>query len=89
MSRDEYLCILNAIIWGLILNIVLPLLIKPLASDKEKEPPDGASKLNYKEQFVHMLVHHGQVPIISSIIIAFIIGVSIYLGYTVRFIKKL
>lgn len=89
MSKDEYICILNAIIWGIILNLVLPLLITPLASDDETNPPDGASELNIKEQFIHMLVHHGQVPFVSSFIIALIIGLSVYLGYTLRFIKKL
>ena len=84
MSDNKYYCIVNAIIFGIFLNLVLPLLLKPIATAKEIKPPDGAASLSLKEQFMHMMVHHNQVPFMSSIIIAIIVGLSIYLGYIVN-----
>ena len=83
MKDSEY-CLLNAILIGVILNIVLPLLLDPLATPEEKKPPNGASKLSLKGQFMHMMVHHGQVPLMSSLIIALIVGLSVYLGYNLK-----
>ena len=77
----ESTCIINAMIIGVILNLVLPLALKPLATSNEIKPPNGASNLSYKGQFMHMMVHHGQVPFMSSVIIAIIVGLSVYLGY--------
>ena len=41
----------------------------------------GAASLSLKSQFMHMMIHHNQVPFMSSIIIAIIVGLSVYLGY--------
>lgn len=79
--NHEYKCILNAILIGIVLNIVLPLIVAPFATSEEKMPKEGAASLPPKGQFMHMLVHHGQVPVVSSAIIALIVGLSVYLGY--------
>lgn len=73
--------ILNTIIFGIILNLVLPALLTPIATPDEISPPDGASKLSLKGQFIHMMVHHNQVKFMSSVIISIIVGLSVYLGY--------
>ena len=80
----ESSCIINAMIIGVILNLVLPVALKPLATPNEIKPPNGASNLSYKGQFMHMMVHHGQVPFMSSVIIAIIVGLSVYLGYLLK-----
>ena len=80
----EFRCIINAMIIGVILNLVLPVALKPLATPNEIKPPNGASNLSYKGQFMHMMVHHGQVPFMSSVIIAIIVGLSVYLGYLLK-----
>ena len=85
----ESRCVLNAIIIGILLNLILPLILKPFATKEEIKPPNGASKLSYKGQFMHMMVHHGQVPLMSSMIIALIVGLSIYLGYILNPTKYL
>ena len=77
----EFRCIINAIIIGVLLNLILPLILKPFATSDEIKPPNGASNLSYKGQFMHMMVHHGQVPFMSSVIIAIIVGLAVYLGY--------
>ena len=80
MGKDSY-CLLNAILLGIILNLVLPMVLKSFASEEEIKPPNGAASLSYKGQFMHMMVHHNQVQIMSSLIIALIVGLSVYLGY--------
>tara|TARA_B100000902_G_C27293341_1_gene908478 strand:+ start:1405 stop:1653 length:249 start_codon:yes stop_codon:yes gene_type:complete len=72
--------LINPVIFGVILNIILPLILKPYATVEEIKPPNGASSLSLKGQFMHMMVHHNQVPFMSSIIIAIMVGLSVYLG---------
>ena len=86
---DETKCIVNAMIVGVILNLVLPLVVTPFATKEEVNPPQGAAALSYKGQFMHMLVHHKQVPLMSSFIVALIVGLAVYLGYKVKPYQKL
>ena len=65
------------VIVAIILNLVLPLVAKPFATPEEIKPPNGASELSFKSQVMHMLVHHNQVPLTSSIIIAAIVLISV------------
>ncbi len=85
----EFKCIMNAILIGIVLNIVLPLVVSPFATPEEVKPPKGAASLSPKGQFMHMLVHHGQVPVMSSAIIALIVGLSVYLGYLFKPYERL
>jgi hypothetical protein len=82
-------CILNAILVGVLLNIVLPMVLLQLATPEEIKPPNGAASLPLKSQFMHMMVHHNQVPLMSSIIIAIIVGLSVYGGYKLQPMKLL
>ena len=70
----------KAVIVAVILNLVLPLIVKPFATPGQIKPKNGAQNLSYFDQLVHMLVHHAQVPITSSIIVAVVIGLSMYLA---------
>ena len=81
---SEVNCILNAVIMGVVLNIVLPLVLIPFATEEEHNPMNGVSSLSFKGQFMHMMVHHNQVMFTSSIIIALIVGLSVYLGYKLK-----
>ena len=72
--------IINSIIYGISLNLILPLILKPFATKEEIKPPNGAASLSMKGQFMHMMVHHNQVPFMSSVIIAIIVGLSVFLG---------
>ena len=82
-------CIINSIIMGVVLNLVLPLALKPFATEDEISPSNGASKLSFKSQFMHMMVHHNQIPLMSSMIIVIIVGLSIKLGYILKPIDRL
>ena len=76
--------ILKACVFGIILNLVLPFILKPFATPQEIKPPNGAASLSYKGQFMHMMVHHNQVPFMSSLIIALIVGLSVFFALLVK-----
>ena len=84
MKKDLY--IKTALI-AVALNVVLSYALSPFATKEEIKPPNGASELSFKSQIMHMLVHHAQVPITSSIIIVLIVGLSITLGYRFKIIQ--
>ncbi len=69
--------IICAIFIAVVINLILPMLLKPLATEEEVKPPNGAQNLPFKSQLMHMFVHHAQVPVSSSIIIAVIVGLSL------------
>ena len=85
----EVYCIVNAIVFGVVLNIVLPMVVTPFATEEEKMPKGGAVSLDPKGQFMHMLVHHGQVPVVSSLIIALMVGLAVFLGYQMKPVEKI
>ena len=75
----------KAVLVGVGLNLVLPKLVTPYATPEEIKPPTGNAKdLELKEQLVHMLVHHGQVPLSSSIIVCTLVGLSVYLATKIK-----
>jgi|TARA_B110000971_G_C19892338_1_gene445954 hypothetical protein len=78
---SELYCILNAVIFSIIINITLPMLLSPYATIEEKMPPAGAASLTAKGQLMHMMVHHEQVLVTSSVLVGVIVGLSVYLGY--------
>ena len=66
---------------GIVLNIVLSTIFFPLASKDEIKPPNGANNLPFKSQFIHMLVHHKQVLLTSSLIVGLLVGLSCFLSF--------
>ena len=85
--KSGYSCVLNTCIYAVVLNLVLPMVAKPFATKDEIKPPNGADKLSFKSQVMHMLVHHAQVPLTSSLIIVLIVSLSIILGYRFKIIQ--
>ena len=65
---------------GVILNIVLAYAISPFATAEQIKPPNGAKNLPFISQFVHMIVHHKQVILTSSLIVALVVGLSVFLA---------
>ena len=76
---DKTLFLKTAVI-GVLLNVVLAYALSPLASKEEIKPPNGASNLPFKSQIIHMLVHHKQVILSSSLIIALLTGISCWIA---------
>ena len=65
---------------GVLINVLLPQLVMPLATEEEVSPPEGAASLDLKGQVMHMLVHHGQVPVSSSVVVGLIVLLSVLGG---------
>ena len=84
MNKQSNL-ILSSVLVAVIINLVLPQIVMPLATEKQISPPNGAKNLNFFDQLIHMLVHHAQVPVTSSIIVAVIVALSLYLGQCIKF----
>ena len=74
-------CVMNAMIMAVLLNLFLPWVLTELATPEEVNPPSGAAGLPLKSQFMHMMVHHKQVPLTISFIVALVTGLAVYLGY--------
>ena len=72
--------LLYSVVIGVIVNLVLPAILMPFATPEQIKPPNGAQNLPFFDQLMHMFVHHAQVPLTSSIIVAVIVFVSVYLG---------
>ena len=70
--------LIRAVGIAVVLNLVLPMIFTPMATPEEISPPNGASSLSLKGQFMHMMVHHNQVMLSSSVIIALITGLSVF-----------
>ena len=82
--KTVYIFILKCCVIGVILNLVLPMVLKTFATPNEIKPTNGAASLSYKGQFMHMMVHHNQVPFMSSLIIALIVGLSVSLARLIK-----
>jgi len=77
--------LIKPVMIGVAINLVLPKIVSPMATPEEIKPPTGnAGDLNMKQQLVHMMVHHGQVPVSSSIIVGVIVGLSVYLAGKIK-----
>ena len=72
----ELKCILNAILFAVVLNLVLPILADYLPIDKSCE-------------YMKMLEHHKMTPVSSSVIVALITGLAVYLGYLLKPVERI
>ena len=69
---------------GVLLNIVLSAAVMPFATSDQITPPNGAENLSYFSQFIHMLVHHNQVVLTSSLIIFKLVYISTIVSLSIR-----
>lgn len=77
---DTTKLILSSVVIAIFLNILLSSILSPLASVEEINPPTGAANLPFNSQIMHMLVHHKQVMLSSSLIVGLLVGSSIYIS---------
>lgn len=78
---DKHTLFIKTALVGLILNIVLSFSLSPFATKEEIKPPNGeAWNLSFKSQIMHMLVHHKQVIITSSLIVFLLTGISCWIA---------
>lgn len=83
-TNHQFKCATYASIVAVVLNLILPLIATPYATKEEIKPTNGAENLSFKGQLMHMLVHHGQVPLSSSIIIFTLTFLSVLIGYKLQ-----
>ena len=76
---NEKLLICSVVI-AVLINLLLPMIAKKYATPAQKNPPSGGKNLPFFDQIVHMLYHHSEVPVSSSLIVAVIVGLSVVLG---------
>ena len=77
---DKKTLFLKAAFICVVLNVVLSFALSPFATKEEIKPPNGAANLSFKSQIVHMLVHHKQVILTSSLIVALLVGISCWIA---------
>ena len=83
----SYSCVINAVIYAIALNLILPLIAKRFATEEEIKPPSCPSKLSLKGQIMYMLVHHDKLRVSSTIIVATVVALSITLGYQFKIVQ--
>ena len=71
---------LYAAVIGIVLNVALSYILSPFATKEEIKPPNGAANLSLKQQIMHMLVHHKQVLLTSSLIVGVLVGLSTFIA---------
>jgi hypothetical protein len=49
--------VLSYIGWLVVINLVLPFVVKLFATPEQIKPPNGASNLSFFDQLMHMFVH--------------------------------
>ena len=79
--NKEFKIVIAASFIGIALNIILSFILSPLATKDEHSPPNGANKLSFKSQIIHMLVHHKQVIFTSSLIVGVLVGLSTLIAF--------
>ena len=73
-----------AAIIGVFINIILSMAIIPFATDDQISPPNGAAKLPFFSQIIHMFVHHNQVLFTSSLIIFVLVFIATNLSLSLK-----
>ena len=62
---------------GALLNVILALALSPFATKSQIKPPLSAAELGFfPDQFMHMIVHHKQTLLMSSLIVFIVVFIS-------------
>ena len=78
----QHKMLICSVVIGIVINLALPAVLKFFATPAQIHPPNGASQLSFLDQLMHMFIHHAQVPVSSSIIVAVIVFLSVMIGNT-------
>lgn len=68
---------------GVAINLILPKVVKPFATPEEIKP-SNPKDLNFKGKLVHIMVHHEQLPISSSLVVGVVVGLSVFLSKKIQ-----
>ena len=84
MGDDESNCIINAVLVGIVISVVMPRVLLMFAEPGEVKQPLQLDGLSDKSKLMHLMAHKEKMPILSALIVAFIVGLSVYLGYILK-----
>jgi len=82
-------CILNAMIIGVLISLVMPRVLLYFADPEEVKLPLEMESESMKYKLMHLMAHKSKMPLLSAMIVAFIVGASVYLGYVIDPMKML
>ena len=82
-------CIVNAVIIGVIISLVMPKLLLHFADPSEVKKPLSLGNMSMKQKLMHLMAHKSQMPVLCSIIVGSIVGLSVYGGYKLQPMKYL
>ena len=74
LSSALYVGLVGAVM-NVVVSLLVPLISPPTA--KQIKPPDGAASLAAFDQFMHMIVHHKQVLLMSSFIVFILVTLTV------------
>tara|TARA_Y100000389_G_scaffold189391_1_gene213065 strand:- start:319 stop:591 length:273 start_codon:yes stop_codon:yes gene_type:complete len=86
---SEYNCIINAMIVSVLLGFVVPRVLLMFTDPDKVKQPLQMDHLSEKDKLIHLMAHHIQLPLLTSVIIAIVVGLSVYLGYQLKPYNKL
>ena len=69
--------LLGTVLASVVLNLVLPMVAKQFATDKQV---NGGNDMNLWDNMMHMLVHHADKPLSSSLVVALVVVLSVHFG---------
>ena len=81
-SHSLTVLILSAVVIAILLNLIIPQILLPLADKDEKKMND--ENLGVKGNMMKMLVHHSKIPLTSSIILGIFVAISVYLATFIK-----
>ena len=88
-KMGESNCIVNAVIIGVIISLVMPRVLLSFADPSEVKKPLSLGNMSMKQKLMHLMAHKSKMPLLSAMIVAFIVGASVYLGYVIDPMKML
>ena len=86
---SEYNCIINAMIIGVLIALTMPHILLMFTDPNKVKQPLQMDHLSEKDKLMHLMAHKSKMPLLSSLIVAFIVGLSVYLGYQLKPYNKL
>tara|TARA_B100001094_G_scaffold288477_1_gene304722 strand:+ start:864 stop:1136 length:273 start_codon:yes stop_codon:yes gene_type:complete len=82
-------CIVNSIIVGVVISFVMPRVVLMFSKPDEIKLAQNIDGLTEKEKLMHLMSHKVQMPVTVALIVAFVVGASVYLGYILKPMKML
>lgn len=76
--------IITSVVILLILNFTIPNILLPYVKHNQSHPKDGIENLSFKDKFLHLMYFLAKAPILSSLVLVIMCGISIFLGSLIK-----